>query len=146
MKELVTQRDSWAGSRGPGGVQVICRQGSNSVGLRKTRFQSRQIGLRVKLGHPAVNGPGRPRVAEYVRPVTFHLSMPPRANAWQTKPSTAKRLAGPATAGPTLMCMGLAVFSYPICLQPIQLCGFSAVSRCPKRTEENPTKVSTLPD
>ena len=34
---------------------------SNGAGLRKTLFQCGRIRLRVKLGHPAVNGSGRPR-------------------------------------------------------------------------------------
>ena len=57
--------------QGPGGVEVIGRQGSKSVGFRKTRFQ---CGQRLKLGHSAVNGPGRPQGTEYLRPVAFHLA------------------------------------------------------------------------
>ena len=102
---------------GPRRVWVIGRRSDNGVGLRKTRFQHGRIWLRVKLGHPAVNGPGRPRGAEYLRPVTFHLAISlrdqgrtcgqKRAQTCErqgplpanTKPSTARRLAGPATAG-----------------------------------------------
>ena len=72
VRELVTHRDSWTVSRvleesRSSGVRAA------TVGLRKTRFRCGQVGLRVKLGHPAVNGPERPRGAEHIRPVPFHL-------------------------------------------------------------------------
>ena len=41
---------------------------------KKDAVPVRAVGLRFKLRHSTVDGPGRLRGAEYVRPVTFHLA------------------------------------------------------------------------
>ena len=84
MRELVAQRDSWTGSR--------ALQGSRSSGVRAATVSAWRIGLRIKLGHPAVNGPGSPREEEELSTSDiWRFAERPGADAWQERAQSCER-------------------------------------------------------